>query len=51
MESMSQAPFLVPRTAPKYGGQLMVDSILNDGLTCGVNGIHMVSCDVIFLDF
>lgn len=39
---MSQSPFLLPRTPPKYGGQFMNDSIVFDGLTCGVEGIHMV---------
>ena len=32
MESMSQAPFLLPRQLGKYGHQTLTDSVLHDGL-------------------
>ncbi|XP_031569819.1 acetyl-CoA acetyltransferase, mitochondrial-like [Actinia tenebrosa] len=44
MESMSNVPFLVSRDAPTYGGHLMEDAIVKDGLWDVYNQIHMGSC-------
>ncbi len=44
VESMSRAPYLVSadnRTGTKMGNQTMIDSMLNDGLTDAMYGIHM----------
>ncbi|WNR46770.1 acetyl-CoA C-acetyltransferase [Paenibacillus roseipurpureus] len=45
MESMSQAPYLVPqaRWGSRMGDQTLVDSMLRDGLTCPFHGVHMVN--------
>jgi len=34
MESMSQAPLVLPREAPALGDRLLVDSMMHDGLVC-----------------
>ncbi|XP_044177872.1 acetyl-CoA acetyltransferase, mitochondrial-like [Acropora millepora] len=44
MESMSNVPFIVGRDAPKYGGHLMEDAIVKDGLWDVYNQIHMGNC-------
>lgn len=46
MESMSNAPFLLPkaRTGYRLGHQQAVDSILSDGLWDPYNNLHMGSC-------
>ncbi|KAF1744688.1 hypothetical protein MXB_910 [Myxobolus squamalis] len=44
MESMSNAPFLVSREVPAYGGAQLMDSITYDTLTCSFNQIHMGEC-------
>jgi len=44
MESMSNVPFIVGRGAPKYGGHLMEDAIVKDGLWDVYNQIHMGNC-------
>ena len=43
-ESMSMAPFAIGRGPPKYGGDKMVDLLMNDGLTDSFTGMHMGSC-------
>ncbi|KAJ7394268.1 Acetyl-CoA acetyltransferase, mitochondrial [Desmophyllum pertusum] len=44
MESMSNVPFLVGRDPPKYGGHMMEDGIVKDGLWDVYNQIHMGNC-------
>lgn len=44
MESMSNAPFLLPRTPPKMGNFSTVDSMIHDGLWDPYNNLHMGSC-------
>jgi acetyl-CoA C-acetyltransferase len=34
MESMSQAPWVLPRDAPALGDRVLVDSMMHDGLIC-----------------
>jgi acetyl-CoA C-acetyltransferase len=34
MESMSHAPWLLPRETPKLGDRTLIDSMMHDGLTC-----------------
>lgn len=43
MESMSQAPYLMPkaRTGYRMGDQKVIDSMLVDGLVCAFNEYHM----------
>lgn len=41
---MSQVPFLVNRDAPTYGGHMMEDAIVKDGLWDVYNQIHMGNC-------
>ncbi|MBS0204841.1 MAG: thiolase family protein [Planctomycetes bacterium] len=36
LESMSRAPFLVDRNGPPLGDRTLVDSLLHEGLTCGI---------------
>lgn len=43
MESMSQVPYVMARDAPPYGGVLLADLIVKDGLTDVYNKFHMVS--------
>lgn len=44
MESMSQTPFIMPRSAPAYGGVKMSDLIVHDGLTDAYGKFHMGIC-------
>lgn len=46
MESMSQAPYLMPKARDGYrlGHQQVIDSIVNDGLWDPYNDIHMGNC-------
>jgi acetyl-CoA C-acetyltransferase len=43
MESMSNAPYLLPkaRTGYRMGDATMVDSVVHDGLWCAVENVHM----------
>src|SRR5689334_14193780 len=43
MESMSNAPYLLPkaRTGYRMGDGTLVDSVVTDGLWCAFEGIHM----------
>src|SRR5215469_11466568 len=43
MESMSNAPYLLPkaRTGYRMGNAEMVDSVVNDGLWCAFEDVHM----------
>ncbi len=43
MESMSNAPYLLPkgRFGYRLGDGALVDSLVHDGLTCAVAGVHM----------
>lgn len=43
MESMSRAPYLLPKARWGYrlGNDAIVDSMLNEGLTCAIAGCHM----------
>jgi len=45
MESMSNAPYLLPgaRTGFRLGNQTAVDAVVNDGLWCAFENIHMGS--------
>ena len=42
-ESMSQAPFALKgaRQGLKFGNQTLIDTMIHDGLTCGMNNYHM----------
>ncbi len=46
MESMSQAPYLLPKARQGYrmGDGVLVDSLLHDGLIDAYNPIHMGAC-------
>nr|CAB3219677.1 acetyl-CoA acetyltransferase, mitochondrial-like [Phallusia mammillata] len=44
MESMSNAPFVMPRLPPVYGGVKMIDLIVHDGLTDAYGKFHMGIC-------
>ncbi|CAH8512173.1 unnamed protein product [Dicrocoelium dendriticum] len=44
MESMSNAPFYLPRQTPAYGGAKLYDAILYDGLSDAKYDIHMGQC-------
>ena len=37
LESMSRAPFLLDRSGPPLGDRQLVDSMLHEGLTCGIS--------------
>ena len=43
-ESMSQIPFYLPREPLKYGGNMLLDGIVKDGLTDAYDHIHMGVC-------
>jgi len=43
-ESMSNVPYYVKREPLKYGGNMMLDGIVYDGLTDAYDGIHMGVC-------
>lgn len=41
-ESMSLSPFLLKdRFGGKFGNKTLIDSLINDGLTCSINQVHM----------
>jgi acetyl-CoA C-acetyltransferase len=44
MESMSNAPFLIPRTNPVFGDGKLIDSMQKDGLWEVYNGFPMGNC-------
>jgi acetyl-CoA C-acetyltransferase len=46
MESMSNAPYLLPKAREGYrlGNQQVIDSMINDGLWDAYKGIHMGDC-------
>uniref|UniRef100_A0AAY5EQL0 acetyl-CoA C-acetyltransferase n=1 Tax=Electrophorus electricus TaxID=8005 RepID=A0AAY5EQL0_ELEEL len=44
MECMSQVPYVMAREAPAYGGVMMEDLIVKDGLTDVYNKFHMGNC-------
>ncbi|XP_071954770.1 acetyl-CoA acetyltransferase, mitochondrial-like [Antedon mediterranea] len=44
MESMSNVPFTMGRSAPSYGGHRLEDGIVKDGLTDVYNKFHMGNC-------
>jgi acetyl-CoA C-acetyltransferase len=44
MESMSNAPFVLPRTLPKLGDFTVTDVMIRDGLWDPYNDIHMGGC-------
>jgi acetyl-CoA C-acetyltransferase len=41
MESMSRAPYLLPRQGPRFGDRTLLDAMLHDGLTCPFSGQSM----------
>lgn len=41
MESMSRAPYVLPRGGAKFGNLTLVDTLLHDGLTCARCGCSM----------
>lgn len=45
MESMSNAPYLLPKVRPglKMGNGALIDLMIHDGLTCSFTGVHMGS--------
>ncbi|XP_057307646.1 acetyl-CoA acetyltransferase, mitochondrial-like [Hydractinia symbiolongicarpus] len=43
-ESMSNVPFYLKREALKYGGNMLIDGIVLDGLTDAYDHIHMGAC-------
>jgi len=54
MESMSRCPYLVPQGRGGYrmGNGVLVDSMVNDGLWCPVNDVHMgVHGEMAFTEF
>ena len=54
MENMSQAPYLQPsaRWGQRMGNGILLDSLLTDGLTCALDGIHMgITAENIAADF
>ncbi|VEL15441.1 unnamed protein product [Protopolystoma xenopodis] len=44
MESMSNGPFYLPRSDPTYGGTMLIDGIVNDGLIDAYSHFHMGIC-------
>ncbi|XP_034034843.1 acetyl-CoA acetyltransferase, mitochondrial [Thalassophryne amazonica] len=44
MESMSNVPYMMSRETPAYGGVMMEDLIVKDGLTDVYNKFHMGNC-------
>ncbi|KIJ56723.1 hypothetical protein M422DRAFT_22881 [Sphaerobolus stellatus SS14] len=44
MESMSNAPFLMPRSPPSYGHFQAKDAVIHDGLWDVYNNVHMGVC-------
>ena len=47
-ESMSNVPFYIKRSEPSYGGDQLVDGLLNDGLMDGEIETRVMACEVKF---
>ena len=43
-ESMSNAPYLVPKSLSRFGHKKMIDSMIHDGLWDAYNNMHMGNC-------
>ena len=43
-ESMSNAPYLIPKGLSRFGHKRMIDSMIHDGLWDAYNDIHMGNC-------
>ena len=43
-ESMSNAPYLIPKSLSRFGHKKMIDSMIHDGLWDAYNNIHMGNC-------
>lgn len=43
LESMSRAPYLIDRNGPPLGDRKLVDSLMHEGLTCGISERSMGS--------
>ena len=43
-ESMSNAPYLIPKGLSRFGHKTMIDSMIHDGLWDAYNDMHMGSC-------
>ena len=43
-ESMSNAPYLIPKSLSRFGHKRMIDSMIHDGLWDAYNDIHMGNC-------
>tara|TARA_Y100000591_G_scaffold288865_1_gene273380 strand:- start:191 stop:1366 length:1176 start_codon:yes stop_codon:yes gene_type:complete len=43
-ESMSNAPYLIPKGLSRFGHKRMIDSMIHDGLWDAYNNMHMGSC-------
>ena len=43
-ESMSNAPYLIPKGLSRFGHKRMIDSMIHDGLWDAYNDIHMGTC-------
>jgi len=48
MESMSNVPYVMTRDTPAYGGVMVEDLIVKDGLTDVYNKFHMVTIELLF---
>ncbi len=44
IESMSNAPYLIPKNLNRFGHKRMVDSMIHDGLWDAYNNMHMGNC-------
>jgi len=44
IESMSNAPYLIPKSLSRFGHKRMIDSMIHDGLWDAYNDIHMGNC-------
>ena len=43
-ESMSNAPYLIPKSLSRFGHKRMIDSMIHDGLWDAYNDMHMGNC-------
>ena len=43
-ESMSNAPYLIPKSLSRFGHKRMIDSMIHDGLWDAYNNMHMGNC-------
>ena len=43
-ESMSNAPYLIPKGLSRFGHKRMIDSMIHDGLWDAYNDMHMGNC-------